>query len=149
MNGTPAPKFGIFAPVYTPQGLIVFGRDPSSAQQVWSRNGGYPGDHRYRDFYRDIGYDLEYDYIKPYLPGDGLRSFTGIKYYKITGDSGEKLPYDREAALEAAATHARHFLDARIECIQKVYPLMKRPPVMVAPMTLNSLGIGGMKGRNF
>lgn len=149
MNGIPAPKFGIFAPVYTPQGLLVFGRDPFSAQQVWSRDGGYPGDPRYRDFYRDIGYDLEYDYIKPYLPGDGLRSFTGIKYYRISGGGTDKLPYDREAALEAAATHARHFLDVRIECIQKVYPLMKRPPIMVAPYDTELFGHWWYEGPEF
>ena len=53
--------------------MAAFGRDPASSQQVWSAETGYPGDSRYREFYRDLGYDLEYDYIKPYLHQDGVR----------------------------------------------------------------------------
>ena len=55
LNATPTPRFKTFAPVFTPHGVGVFGRDPESARQVWSRHGGYPGDFRYREFYRDIG----------------------------------------------------------------------------------------------
>lgn len=149
MNGNPPPKFGVFAPAYTPEGLVVFGRDSSSAQQVWSRDCGYPGDPRYRDFYRDIGYDLEYDYIKPYLAGDGLRSFTGIKYYRITGGTADKQPYDRESAIEAAAEHARHFLDSRIDQIRKIYPLIKRAPVIVAPYDAELFGHWWYEGPEF
>jgi len=58
--------------------------------KVWSRDEGYPGDFRYRDFYRDIGFDLDLDYLRPYLPAPDKRGFTGIKYYKITGRTGEK-----------------------------------------------------------
>ena len=39
-------------------GVAFFGRDAESSQQVWSRDEGYPGDAFYRDFYRDIGFDL-------------------------------------------------------------------------------------------
>ena len=67
MHGTPRPKYGIYAPVYTPSGVAAFARDMESAQQVWSAESGYPGDPSYREFYRDLGYDLDYDYIKPYL----------------------------------------------------------------------------------
>lgn len=139
-NGNPPPKYGVFAPIYTPEGLVAFGRDPSSSRQVWSRDCGYPGDPRYRDFYRDIGYDLDYDYIKPYLPGDGLRSFTGIKYYRITGKTAEKLPYNRQSALEAAAEHSRHFLESRIEQVQKLSQAMNRQPVIVAPYDAELFG---------
>ena len=39
--------------------LIAFGRDLDSAKQVWSKHEGYPGDPAYRDFYRDIGFDVD------------------------------------------------------------------------------------------
>ena len=39
----------------------------TSSQQVWSSIDGYPGDFNYREFYRDIGYEADYDYIKPYI----------------------------------------------------------------------------------
>ena len=44
-------------------------------------------DPRYRDFYRDIGFDLDFDYVRPHLPSPENRGFTGIKYYRITGDA--------------------------------------------------------------
>lgn len=149
LNGSPNPAFGVFAPACTPEGLIVFARDSSSAQQVWSRHVGYPGNPRYREFYRDIGYDLEYDYIKPYLPGDGLRSFTGIKYYRITGGTAEKQVYDRQSALEAAAEHARHFVESRIQQIQTAYNIMKRPPVIVSPYDAELFGHWWFEGPEF
>jgi 1,4-alpha-glucan branching enzyme len=84
LYATPRPRYGVFAPVFTHNGIAAFGRDLDSARQVWSKHEGYPGDSRYRDFYRDIGFDLDFDYIKPYLPVPDRRSFTGIKYHKIT-----------------------------------------------------------------
>ncbi len=67
LHGRPRPRYGVFAPVFTPNGVAAFGRDLESSRQVWSRHEGYPGDARYRDFYRDIGFDLDMDYVRPYL----------------------------------------------------------------------------------
>jgi 1,4-alpha-glucan branching enzyme len=64
----------------------------------------------YRDFYRDIGFDLDYDYVKSVMPVPGTRSFTGIKYHAIGDDGHNKRLYDRTAALHKAAEHAQHFL---------------------------------------
>ena len=90
MFGNPRPRYAIYAPVFTPSGVAAFARDRDSSRQVWSAQEGYPGDPAYRDFYRDIGMDLEMDYIRPFLPKDGVRKFTGIKYHRITGpDAGE------------------------------------------------------------
>jgi 1,4-alpha-glucan branching enzyme len=91
---------GAYAPVYTPEQVAVFGRDALSSKQVWSSKEGYPGDFNYRDFYRDIGYDLEFDYIKPYINPDGTRVFTGYKYHKITGESDHKEVYNPTVAFE-------------------------------------------------
>ncbi|MBC7159255.1 MAG: hypothetical protein H5U21_04305, partial [Porphyrobacter sp.] len=33
---------------------------------------GYPGDYDYREFYRDIGHDLDWQYIKPYVHPSGM-----------------------------------------------------------------------------
>ena len=59
------PRYGVFAPILCPSGLAVFGRDPDSSRQVWSSAGGYPGDFDYREFYRDIGHDLDLEYVRP------------------------------------------------------------------------------------
>ena len=80
----PTPIYGTFAPIVSPNGVIAFGRDIESSRQVWSSINGYPGDYNYREFYRDIGYEADYDYIKPYIASNGARVHTGIKYYRIT-----------------------------------------------------------------
>ena len=84
LYATPRPKYGVYSPILTRSGVAVFGRDPETSKQVWSAQEGYPGDYDYREFYRDIAYDLPLEYIGPYLHPPGLRSDTGIKYYRIT-----------------------------------------------------------------
>ena len=71
-------------------------RDTESSKQVWSAVEGYPGDYVYREFYRDVGFDLDYEYLKPHLHQTGIRSHLGIKYYKITGRT------DAQAAVRPA-----------------------------------------------
>ena len=84
---------GTFRPVLCPNGLVAFPRDYEATSLVWSNTTGYPCDQRYREFYRDIGYDLPLDYIAPYIEEDGNRIFTGYKYCAITGGGNEKKPY--------------------------------------------------------
>jgi 1,4-alpha-glucan branching enzyme len=140
LHANPRPRYGVFAPIYTPNCIAAFGRDMDSAKQVWSRHEGYPGDVRYRDFYRDIGFDLDFDYVKPYLPSPDHRGFTGIKYHQITGGAGAKNIYQRDEALQVAAGHAGHFLGARIEQIQRLAAIMDRPPLILAPYDAELFG---------
>src|SRR5215211_5035945 len=149
LHANPRPRYGVFGPVFTRNGIAAFGRDLDSARQVWSKHEGYPGDPRYRDFYRDIGFDLDYDYVKPYLPGGGVRSFTGIKYHAITGDAPEKKVYDRSAALEAAAQHAGHFLQQRMEQVQKVSGIIQRVPHLLSPYDAELFGHWWYEGPEF
>jgi len=65
----------------------------SPLNKFWSQREGYPGDQAYRDFYRDIGHDLDLEYLRPFLPPDGSRRFTGIKYHRITGRTPNKEIY--------------------------------------------------------
>jgi 1,4-alpha-glucan branching enzyme len=146
----PQPRYGTFAPIYTPNGVAAFGRDYDSAKQVWSRNEGYPGDPDYRDFYRDIAFDVDLDYIRPHLPAPPQRSFTGLKYYRITGDHSDKDSYDRTVALHTAGRHAGHFLSARLEQIQKAARAMDgRPPMIVAPYDAELFGHWWYEGPEF
>src|SRR5436305_1904408 len=80
------------------------------AKQYWSAIEGYPGDYHYRDFYRDVGFDLDFEYLKPHLHQTGIRSHLGIKYYKITGRTDQKEVYHPQAALDKAAEHAGNFM---------------------------------------
>jgi 1,4-alpha-glucan branching enzyme len=139
----------VFAPVFTPNGIAAFGRDADSSRQVWSKHEGYPGDPRYRDFYRDVGYDLDFDYVKPHLPCPEHRGFTGVKYFSITGGTADKKVYDPGAALKAAAEHAGHFLEARVAQIGKLAGVLDRPPLVVAPYDAELFGHWWYEGPEF
>lgn len=149
LHARPRPRYGVFAPVFTQNGLAVFGRDLDSAKQVWSKHEGYPGDPRYRDFYRDIGFDLDFDYVRPHFATDDVRTFTGIKYHAITGGAGEKLVYQRAVALETAAQHAQHFLEARMEQVARLAHIMDRPPLLVSPYDAELFGHWWYEGPEF
>jgi 1,4-alpha-glucan branching enzyme len=148
LHANPRPRFGTFAPIFTPNGVAAFGRDFDSSRQVWSKHEGYPGDPRYRDFYRDIGFDLDFDYVRPHLPSPENRGFTGMKYYRITG-TGEKQVYQRDHALAAASEHAQHFLNERIAQARQVAPLLDRPPIIVAPYDAELFGHWWYEGPEF
>src|SRR6266478_1181148 len=149
LHSRPRPRYGVFAPVFTPNCIAAFGRDLDSARQVWSKHEGYPGDVNYRDFYRDIGFDLDFDYVKPHLPDANRRGFTGIKYSRITGSAPEKLVYQRDVALHMAAEHAGHFLGARMWQIQHLRSIMDRPPMVVSPYDAELFGHWWYEGPEF
>ena len=138
--GSPRPKYGVYAPVFCRSGVAAFGRDLESSKSVWSAEEGYPGDYDYREFYRDIGYDLDHDYLKPYLNGDGTRLNTGIKYYRITGKTDDKQPYDPDRALEKAAQHAGNFMFNRERQIESLRSIMDRQPLVVSPYDTELFG---------
>lgn len=140
LHASPRPKYGVFAPIYCPSGVAAFGRDLESSKQVWSANEGYPGDPDYREFYRDIGYDLDYEYIRPYLPSSGIRVNTGIKYYRITGRTAHKEPYNIWAAREKAAIHAGNFMFNREKQIEYLASVLDRPPIVVSPYDAELFG---------
>ena len=136
-NAVPRPRRGVYAPIYTPSGVAAFARDPESSMQVWSAEHGYPGDPIYREFYRDIGWDLDYDYVRPYIQATGDRKNTGIKYYRITGavPLGGKEPYDPAAARERADVHAANFLFNRTKQFEYLRNAFGDgpPPIVVSP----------------
>jgi 1,4-alpha-glucan branching enzyme len=149
LHSSPRPYFGLYAPIITSEGLFALGREQASARQLWSAQEGYPGDPRYRDFYRDIGFDLDFDYVKPYLPTDRNRSYTGLKYYAITGPEQDKKPYDRAAALKAAAEHAEHFLQARCNQVQHLAGILQKPPLLICPYDAELFGHWWYEGPEF
>jgi 1,4-alpha-glucan branching enzyme len=140
LHASPRPKYGVFAPIYTKSGVAAFGRDVESSKAVWSAIEGYPGDFYYRDFYRDIGFDLEYEYIKPYIHSDGIRINTGIKYYRITGLTNHKEIYEPERARDKATEHAGNFMFNREKQIEYLYSILDRRPIIISPYDAELLG---------
>jgi len=137
---SPAPRYGVYAPVYCHSGVVAFGRDPESSRQVWDRHTGYPGNPYYREFYRDIGYDLDLHYLAPYLPGGYIRCDTGLKYYRITGPGDGKEPYRPDLAELRAQDDAKDFAYKQGLQMKNLAGGMGRKPVVVAPYDAELFG---------
>ena len=140
LNATPKPYYGLSAPVVCPNGVVAFGRDPDSSRQVWSRDEGYPGDFFYRDFYRDIGFDLDLEYIKPYILDGHTRIQTGFKYYRITGPGTQKAPYDLVVVHEVIERHAEDFVCRNQRAIEPHKGRTDPVPVIVSPYDAELFG---------
>jgi len=153
LYGEPRPRYGVHAPVVCENGIVVFGRDVETSQQVWSDVVGYPGHHVYREFYRDIGYDAPFEFVRPYLHEDGARRHLGLKYHRITGKGvplHEKQPYRPSLAREKAAEHAAHFIEKRIEQAHKLRRTFEgRPPLVVSPYDAELFGHWWFEGPQF
>ena len=110
--------FGVFSSYRSPNGMNFFIRDSFSSAEVWSARNGYPGNPAYREFYRDLGFDADLDYIRPYLGEGGTRHPLGIKYYRIT-DSSKDLSgrdyYDPDKAMAQVEKDAADYVRRRIE----------------------------------
>jgi len=146
----PAPVYGSYAPIYCRTGVAAFARDVESSVQVWSAKEGYPGDPHYRDFYRDIGYDLPMDYIGPYIHPEGHRIYTGIKYHAITHQKlHDKWVYDPGIARRRAGEHAAHFRENRQRQVERLAANMDRPPLIVSPYDAELYGHWWFEGPQF
>lgn len=140
-HAVPRPRYSYLAPIVLPAKVAAFGRDPESSKQVWSADEGYPGDPHYRDFYRDIGFDLDYEYIRPHLGPAGQRLSTGVKYHRITHRGGDhKEIYRPHIAYERAIIHAQNFLFNRAKQVEWCQQEMDRPPLLVCPYDAELFG---------
>jgi len=144
--GTPRPCRSIYAPCYTPAGPAAFARDCDSSRQVWSAQGGYPGDPAYREFYRDAGFDLPWEHLGPV--GHGTRKFSGVKYHRITGPGDEKELYDPGVAEKVAETQALHFLEERRRQISEI-TTAGFDPIVVVPFDAELFGHWWFEGPRF
>jgi len=139
-HAEPRPRYGVHAPIQCPSGPAVFGRDPDCSKQVWSSVEGYPGDPDYREFYRDIAYERDVDYLTPHVHEHGLRIDSGIKYYRVTGKTEDKQVYVPKWAERKAEIHAGDFLSHRERQIEYLASVMDRKPIVVAPYDAELFG---------
>ena len=143
LNARPRPPHRVYAPILTPAGLLVFPRDVESSKQVWSAKEGYPGDGLYRDFYRDIGFDLPLSDVEEFVHPDGIRVHTGLKYHRVTGGDvplGQKELYDPWQAEQRASVHASNFAFNREHQVRHLRAQMHARPVIVAPYDAELFG---------
>ncbi|HEU5341973.1 glycoside hydrolase family 57 protein [Edaphobacter sp.] len=101
----------------------IFPRDPRTGIQVWSGDGGYPGDGVYLDFH------------KKRWPG-------GHRYWRVTGskvDMGDKQPYYPQQAAERVKSHAAHFVHLVYEALQSGFN-DGIPPILCSPFDAELFG---------
>lgn len=153
LYGEPRPRFGVHAPVRCANGTAVFARDVETSQQVWSAEVGYPGNPVYREFYRDVGWDLPLEYLKPHLHKDAARRHLGLKYYRISGrevGNGDKQPYVPNWAQEQAARDAADFVGKRIAQAYKLRETFgETAPLVAAPYDAELYGHWWFEGPQF
>jgi len=147
-EGASRARFGVYAPVLTESGVAVFARDPESSEQVWSGEVGYPADPLYREFHRDLGFELAPERLGPVLRPAGRPGFTGFKYHRVTGSEPKEL-YDPAAGEARAMEHARHFAARRLEQSRLLERAMQRPAAIVAPYDAELFGHWWFEGPRF
>jgi len=141
LNAKDFPRSGAYAPLSLPGGTVAFPRDMDSTNALWSPDRGYPSDPVYRDFYRDIGFDLDLDYLKPYMPGTDDRLATGFKYHAVTGPTDQKVLYDPDQAQARVVEHVQNFLYNRQLQAQRIRAAgLDGTPLLVTPFDTELFG---------
>ncbi len=147
-NGRPRPVHGVQQPVACGS-LAAFGRDPDCTAQVWSREQGYPGHPDYREYHRDMGYELSPEQLGSLALADAEQAPVGLKYHRITDrHSDEKLSYDPAAAQARARLDARDFVQRRLRALG-AGRLLDRPRLFLAPYDAELFGHWWYEGPTF
>lgn len=139
-NASVPPRNSVYAPLNCGNDVLAFARDPESSRQVWSSKEGYPGDYDYREYYSDIGFELDLDYIAPYILDEHIRINTGIKYHRVTGGERPKEIYQPGQAIKKAQLHAQDFINKRQLQINRLSGEMDRAPMIVSPYDAELFG---------
>ncbi len=139
-HADPQPLFGVAAPLYTPSGVAAFGRHPMTSKLVWSSKVGYPASYNYREYYRDVGFEVDQEYIAPFQYAEGIRSNTGIKYHRITGPGENKHLYNPDWARETAEGHAKDFVYRCRNEVNRASSGIPFPSVIVSPYDAELFG---------
>ncbi|MGE0432194.1 MAG: 1,4-alpha-glucan branching protein domain-containing protein [Planctomycetota bacterium] len=150
------PPTGVYAPVWCAAGgggLAAFARDPETAAQVWHADVGFPADAAYLDFHKDIGFELPLADLQPVIGSEQLRRPTGLRYWRITDRAGTHREwYDPAAASARVRGHAREFVRARVEQVDRLLAAGWRgdaPPLVVAPYDAELFGHWWHEGPQF
>ena len=103
-------------------------------------------DPAYREFYRDVGFDLPLEHLGPVARG--VRKFSGIKYHRVTGGKKNKELYQRTAAEKAADADAAHFLEQRRAQFRELAD-SNFDPIVVTPFDAELFGHWWFEGPRF
>ncbi|MEB3234465.1 MAG: 1,4-alpha-glucan branching protein domain-containing protein [Cyanobacteriota bacterium] len=150
LHALPRPRYGVYAPICSTAGIAFFGRDSTSTLPVWSARDGYPGQGVYREFHRDLGWDLAPELLAE--AGIHSRRPLGLKLHRVTGQSAsldQKRPYDPQAARAQVIVDASHYLKGRASELEHLGTVMDRAPLLVAPFDAELFGHWWYEGPAF
>ncbi len=116
----PVPSAGIFSPIKTKNGLIVFGRDHNAVSQLMDKQEGFVFDPCFRSECGDIAYELESEALGDFLGPNGERTQSGFKYCGRGQEGEERRLYDPDQANQRVLVLADSFLRARSETASAV-----------------------------
>jgi 1,4-alpha-glucan branching enzyme len=150
LHASPRPRYGIYAPICSKSGVAFFGRDSEATLPVWSAKAGYPGNAIYREFHRDLGWDL---------PAETLNSIglkeprpLGLKLHKVTNQTAalhEKEAYEPKMADKRIKEDAKNYLQGRKAQLEKLNAQMDIKPLLVAPFDAELFGHWWFEGPSF
>ena len=150
LNADPRPRYGLYAPICTKKGVAFFGRDSESTLPVWSARDGYPGNPNYREFHRDLGWDLSIEKLQKI--GIKEKRPLGIKLFKISSKNTSlenKQEYDPKAAKENVEKDAENYLLDRKKQLVKLENSMQIEPLLIAPFDAELFGHWWFEGPLF
>jgi len=132
----PFAEKGSFYPAKTPQGIVVFGRDFYSAEDMAEM----VRDPVYRFNLRDQGFELPAERLAPFLGPQGSRNYTGYKYWALGDDLSGSVLYNSEDACRKAVSHAGSFLDKRLLRLKTASGLMDGSVLSLCAFEADSFG---------
>ena len=150
LNATPRPRYGVYAPICSNKGVAFFGRDSDSTLPVWSAKDGFPGDKVYREFHKDLGWELPIS--KLHKKGIPSARPLGLKFYKITDNKvplGKKDFYIENEAIKKVEEHAENYLLARSRQLKNLSLSASFNPLLVAPFDAELFGHWWFEGPIF
>jgi 1,4-alpha-glucan branching enzyme len=113
--------------------IAVFSRDAVTGVQVWSGDGGYPGDPFYLEFH------------KKHYPGN-------LRYWRVSenkGDLAQKYPYEPNVAASRTAAHAAHFVHLVYRTLKAHHETHGNPGFITAMYDTELFGHWWFEGTEF
>lgn len=136
----------VYTSYKTENGIIFFVLDYLSSNKIGGSD-SYLSNPVYREFYRDIGYEKDIDYIKNFTLSTQPIP-TGLKYYRITDIKKtlkEKEIYEIEPALKQAEKDSIDFL----KNLSVRFENYKGDPVVVSCFNMEMFGHRWFEGIHF
>jgi 1,4-alpha-glucan branching enzyme len=145
-NAIDTTRYDIHCSYNIENGVSFFVRDYDIASDIMEEN-GYLSNSLYREFYRDIGYERDIDYLRDFTQSTE-RIPTGIKYHRITDIKkplDQKELYDMDVAMKQSETDALNFISKMTDKFKNSSSV----PVVVSCFNMELFGHRWFEGVHF